>query len=159
MENLDLIRRDPLPEEDVDLSGTNLNEYQKAWIVDEIKSRRSSAKILATKYNLKRNSLTQLVSRHKKGHCFVSGTGRPKCLDDWSLERGEQKLLLEEYDKSDVGDVVDEVISTEFQNTFARRRYDEYLIMIADEHYPKMSKTSRYRYRKYFGDILATIDV
>lgn len=138
---------DPLPQEPKDLSQALLNERQKRWVAQEIISGRTTAKDLSQKYNLKRNSVNQIVSRVKRGCCVRQGRGRPGLLDELSMERAESSIL----DKSMLVDHLERefisgVVSTEYQETFQRRWPEKFREVLAANDELKMSKSSKNRY-------------
>ena len=143
---VEVVFYEPLPHEAEDLSNSLLSERQKRWVAQEVMSGRTTAKDLSVKYNLKRNTVNQIVSRVKRGCCVRHGRGRPRLLDELSMERAESTILDKSMAEDLEIDFIGEVVSTEFQETFQRRWPQKFREVLHANNELKMSKASRNRY-------------
>jgi hypothetical protein len=70
-----------------DLSITSLSGQQKLWLGQQISSRRQTAEALSKRFNLKKKTLQWYGQRVSKGINPMGKAGRPKCLDNDSIQK------------------------------------------------------------------------
>jgi len=150
-----------LPKDSVDLSNVILNEDQKNWIVHEILEGRINKPNLAKKYNLKYNRVCKMVIRRKEEHVLRRGMGRPKILDDMSIQSVEIRLVEligeENYDEDAISEAIDGEVRRAFLETYGRRYPKRFQDLQESGFNPKLVAKSRKRYCRYFRELLERV--
>jgi len=99
------------------LRGISLSVDQKIWICDEIIGGHSTAKLIASRFNLPLRSIYDYVKCRKTQGILYEKRGRPACLDKLSLD----KLHEEFHDCNPNEYIVKHAIVEQHEETVCRR--------------------------------------
>lgn len=127
---------------------------QKCWMIDSIIARKETAATCAKKYYINRKSLNKLVRRRLQGHPTRLKSGRPRVLDEISID------LIDASIRENSDTTVDNLrgsISEEFQASHSRRHPDIPADLENGVPSVRISRRTLKRYLGNFGsDMLAT---
>jgi hypothetical protein len=124
---------------------------QKCWMIDSILQHYETAASCAKKYHINRKSLNKLVRRRLQGHPTCLKSGRPRVLDQISIDSID--ATIRENSDTTV-DLLKGSISEEFKASYTRRYPDKPTEV---ENGVAPVKISRRSLKRYFGSFEASL--
>lgn len=118
---------------------------QKCWMIDSILEHSETAASCAKKYHINRKSLNKLVRRRLQGHPTCLKSGRPRVLDQISIDSIDASIR---ENSGTTVDLLKGTISEEFKASHSRRHPDRPTEL---ENGVAPVKISRRSLKRYFG--------
>ena len=141
--SIDMAEQYPFPADDPDFKQNPPDTPQRMWIAKSIANGRESGPNLAKRFNSSSHFMRVLVYKYKKGFGLKRRGGRPRALDELSIQK------LDDITAVDDGPTIDQFrvhLNEEYGSTLSRRRPIKYMALLEKNAIRCMPRRTRKRY-------------